>query len=62
MRFFLILMILLSVIALIKSFIRYDPKIDLVINNKKYTILLWYNSYTCDNEFAERKFVKLIEI
>jgi hypothetical protein len=55
-------MILLSVIALIKSFIRYDPKIDLVINNNKYTVLLWYNSYTCDNEFVERKFVKLIEI
>lgn len=40
--------------------IRYEPKIDLVVSNKKYIFLLWYNKY--DKKYVKRAYIQLFEL
>lgn len=36
---------LLVIIIIIRLWIKYNPKLDLITTNNKYTLLLWYNKY-----------------
>lgn len=45
MQFIQVIGGLLAVAAIITLFIRYNPKLDLITTNNKYTLLLWYNKY-----------------
>lgn len=61
MEFFIVLMFLLGIILLIRVFIRYDPKFDLVQSGRKYILFFWYNKYL-NEEYEGRKYIKLFEI
>lgn len=54
----LVLIIILLFLA-VRTAIRYDPALDLVVSNKKYSLLLWYNKYGNNNE-KKRVYVKLL--
>lgn len=63
MEFFIVLMSLLGIIFLVKTFTRYAPKFDLVESGKKYILFFWYNKYdSWDDEYCTRKYIKLFEI
>lgn len=62
MEFLVVLVSLLGVILLIRTFTRYDPNLDLVQSGKKYTLLLWYNKYNWSGEYKGREYIKLFEI
>lgn len=62
MNTFLTLLSVLYVFALVRSFIRYDPKLDLVKSRNKYILFLWYNKFYASGEFERRKYIKLFEI
>ena len=62
MEFFVVIMSLLGVILLIRTFTRYDPRFDLVQSGKKYILFLWYNKYTWTGEYEGRHYIKLFEI
>ena len=53
----IILIIILLVLATIVA-IRYDPTLDLVVSNGKFTMLLWYNKYG-NNKERKRVYKKL---
>lgn len=57
-----IILILLGVVLLIRLFLIYDPKIDIVTVGNKHIVYLWYNKYTFGGEFEKRKPIKLFEI
>lgn len=61
MEFFIVLMSLLGIIFLIKTFTRYEPNLDLVLSGRKYILLLWYNKYNSDNKCEGRRYIKLFE-
>lgn len=62
MNTFIILISILCAFAIVKSFIRYEPKLDLVKSRNKYIVFLWYNKYYTSGEFERRKYIKLFEI
>lgn len=62
MEFFVVLMSLLGVILLIRTFTKYDPNLDLVQSGKKYILFLWYNKYNYGGEYEGKKHIKLFEI
>lgn len=62
MNTFIILISILCAFAIVKSFIRYDPKLDVVKSRNKYIVFLWYNKYYTSGEFERRKYIKLFEI
>lgn len=59
MEFFIILVSLLGIIFLIKTFTRYDPKFDLVLSGNKYILFLWYNKFNWKGEYEGRVYIKL---
>lgn len=62
MNTFLTLLSVLCAFALVRSFIRCDPKLDLVKSGNKYILFLWYNKFYASGEFERRKYIKLFEI
>lgn len=58
----MVLVSLLGVILLIRTFTRYDPNLDLVQSSRKYILFLWYNKYNWIGEYEGRKYIKLFEI
>lgn len=62
MEFFIVLMSLLGIIFLVKTFTRYDPKFDLVQSGNKYILFFWYNKYNWTNEYEGRAYIKLFEL
>lgn len=62
MNTFLTLLSVLCAFALVRSFIRYDPKLDLVKSRNKYILFLWYNKFYASGEFERRKYIKLFEV
>ena len=62
MRFLVVLVSLLGVILLIRTFNRYGPNLDLVRSGRKYILFLWYNKYNWDDEYEGRRYIKLFEI
>ena len=62
MRFLVVLVSLLGVILLIRTFNRYGPNLDLVQSGRKYILFLWYNKYNWSGEYEGRKYIKLFEI
>lgn len=62
MSFFTLLMSLLGIIVLIRTFIRYDPKLNLVQSGNRYILFLWYNKFNCSNEYEGRTYIKLFEL
>ena len=62
MRFLVVLVPLLGVILLIRTFNRYGPNLDLVQSGRKYILFLWYNKYNWSGEYEGRKYIKLFEI
>lgn len=62
MEFFIVLMSLLGIISLIKTFTRYDPKLDLVLSGNKYILFLWYNKFNWSNKYEGRTYIKLFEL
>lgn len=62
MEFLVVLVSLLGVILLIRTFTRYDPSFDLVLSGRRYILLLWYNKYNLNDKYEGRKFIKLFEI
>ena len=60
MEFFIVLMSLLGIIFLIRTFFtRYDPKLDLVLSDNKYILFLWYNKFNWKGEYEGRVYIKL---
>lgn len=62
MEFFIVLMSLLGIIFLVKTFTRYDPKFDLVQSGNKYILFFWYNKFSWTNEYEGRTYIKLFEL
>lgn len=62
MEFFIVLMSLLGIIFLVKTFTRYDPKFDLVQSGNKYILFFWYNKFSWTNEYEGRVYIKLFEL
>ena len=63
MEFFIVLMSLLGIIFLVKTFTRwYDPKFDLVQSGNKYILFFWYNKFSWTNEYEGRAYIKLFEL
>ena len=62
MRFLVVLVSLLGVILLIRTFNRYGPNLDLVQSGRKYILLLWYNKYDWSDKYEGRRYIKLFEI
>lgn len=62
MNTFLTLLSVLCAFVLVRLFIRYDPKLDLVKSRNKYILFLWYNKFYASGEFERRKYIKLFEI
>lgn len=58
----MVLVSLFGVILLIRTFIRYDPNLDLVQSGRKYILFLWYNKYDWNDEYEGREYIKLFEI
>lgn len=58
----MVLVSLLGVILLIRTFTRYDPNLDLVQSGRKYILLLWYNKYDWSDKYEGRRYIKLFEI
>lgn len=58
----MVLVPLLGVILLIRTFTRYDPYLDLAQSGRKYILFLWYNKYNWSGEYEGRKYIKLFEI
>lgn len=54
-------MIVLGIIIfflIIKTLLRYEPRLDLVISGNGFILLLWYNKYD-DNNIKKRVYIKL---
>ena len=62
MEFFIVLMSLLGIIFLVKTFSRYGPKFDLVQSGNKYILFFWYNKFSWTNEYEGRVYIKLFEL
>lgn len=62
MELFIVLMSLLVIVFLVRAFIRYDPKFDLIQSGNKYILFFWYNKYSWTNEYKGRVYIKLFEI
>ena len=62
MRFLVVLVSLLGVILLIRTFNRYGPNLDLVHSGRKYILFLWYNKYDWSDKYEGRRYIKLFEI
>lgn len=62
MEFFIVLMSLLGIIFLVKTFTRYDPKFDLVQSGNKYILFFWYNKFSWTNEYEGKAYIKLFEL
>lgn len=62
MNTFLTLLLVLCAFVLVRSFVRYDPKLDLVKSRNKYILFLWYNKFYASGEFERRTYIKLFEI
>lgn len=62
MEFFIVLMFLLGIVFLVRTFTRYDPKFDLVKSGNKYILFFWYNKFSWTNEYEGRAYIKLFEI
>lgn len=62
MEFFIVLMSLLGIIFLVKTFTRYDPEFDLVQSGNKYILFFWYNKFSWTNEYEGRAYIKLFEL
>lgn len=62
MEFFIVLMSLLGIIFLVKTFTRYDPKFDLVQSGNKYILFFRYNKFSWTNEYEGRAYIKLFEL
>ena len=62
MEFFIVLMSLLGIIFLVRTFTRYDPKLDLVQSGNKYILFFWYNKFNWTNEYEGRAYIKLFEL
>lgn len=53
-----IILLVVIIIIIVRTWIRYDPKLDLVQGKQKH-LYLWYNKYTWTGDFLERAYVKL---
>lgn len=62
MEFFIVLMSLLGIIFLVKTFTRYDLKFDLVQSGNKYILFFWYNKFNWSGEYEGRAYIKLFEL
>ena len=62
MRFLVVLVSLLGVILLIRTFNRYGPNLDLVQSGRKYILFVWYNKYDWSDKYEGRRYIKLFEI
>lgn len=62
MEFFIVLMSLLGIIFLVKTFTRYDPKFDLVQSGNKYILFFWYNKFDFYGIYEGRRYIKLLEL
>ena len=58
----MVLVSLLGVILLIRTFNRYGPNLDLVQSDRKYILFLWYNKYEWSDKYEGRRYIKLFEI
>lgn len=56
------LIIIALIIGAIIVFIRYEPKLDLVVSKNTYILLLWYNKYDWAGVYVTRTYIKLFEI
>ena len=51
----MVLVSLLGVILLIRTFNRYGPNLDLVQSGRKYILFLWYNKYDWSDKYEGRR-------
>lgn len=62
MEFFIIIVLMVTFVFLVRTFIRYEPKLDLVQSRGKYILFLWYNKFTYMGEYEGRRYIKLFEL
>lgn len=53
---------MIIIIIIVRTWIRYDPKLDLVIQGDRRVLLLWYNSYKSWDNTIQRTYIKLFEL
>ncbi len=61
MLYFKIIVSTLVLILVIRTFVRYNPKFDLVLSKNTYILLLWYNKYDWMGN-CTRTYIKLFEV
>ena len=61
MTAFNVLLLIVLCIWIIVMYNKYSPKIDIVISENKYNILLWYNKWYSNGE-CKRIYIKLFEV
>lgn len=61
MLYFEIMMFTLVLILIIRTFVKYNPKLDLVVSKNTYILLLWYNKYDWVGNLT-RTYIKLFEV
>lgn len=61
MLFIQLFLIFFAIFFIVKTFVRYDPKFDLVRTSHSYKLLLWYHKYDWfGNKY--RAYIKIFEI
>ncbi len=60
-----ICIIVIFIIYAIALFNHYEPSIDIIVEGKKYRVLLWYNNHTADisnKPIVVRNYIQLFVI
>lgn len=61
MEVFETLILIMVMVWGIITYRRYSPKIDIVVSERKYIVLLWYYKYYWNGDYS-RTYIKLFEI
>lgn len=61
MEFLIFMFLIFLTIFVIIAYNKYNPKIDIVVSNRKYIILLWYNKYDWGGK-VRRVYKKICEL
>lgn len=61
MLFVKIILLFSAIVLIIRTFVRYDPKFDLIKSGYSYKLLLWYNWYNWWGD-KQRTYLKIFEI
>lgn len=61
MLYFKIIVSTLALIFIIRAFVKYNPKFDIVISRNSRILFLWYNKYDWAGD-CTRTYIKLFKV